>query len=115
MSIVPRTFVALSTAALLSGGAVPLAPAGAAPVTTRFSIPGALDFTVPPGVTRIAVLCPGFTADCLETIEEMGMTNKELFLESGGREYVMVPCLNQHAAWLDAMAAMVRRDASGWL
>lgn len=67
------------------------------------------------GVTRIAVMCPGFTADCLETIEEMGMTNRELFEHAGGRGYVMVPCVNEHPVWLDAMARLVGRDAPDWL
>ncbi len=67
------------------------------------------------GVSRIAVLCPGFTADCLETIEEMGMTNRELFEHAGGKAYRMIPCLNDHPAWLDAMARLVERDAAGWL
>ena len=67
------------------------------------------------GVTRVAVMCPGFTTDCLETIEEMGMTNRELFMRAGGREYVMVPCLNDDPRWIDAMARLVRRDASDWL
>ncbi|HEX6322488.1 MAG TPA: ferrochelatase [Vicinamibacterales bacterium] len=66
------------------------------------------------GVSRVAVMCPGFTADCLETIEEMGMTNRELFLGSGGSEYHLVPCLNDHPAWIDAMASIVEREAAGW-
>ena len=67
------------------------------------------------GVSRIAVICPGFTADCLETIEEMGMTNRELFEHQGGREYRMIPCVNDHPVWLDAMASLVERNAAGWL
>lgn len=67
------------------------------------------------GVSRIAVICPGFTADCLETIEEMGMTNREVFEHEGGHEYRMIPCLNDHPAWLDAMARIVERNAAGWL
>jgi len=66
------------------------------------------------GVTRVAVMCPGFTADCLETIEEMGMTNRELFLAAGGSEYHLVPCLNDHPAWIGAMASLVEREAAGW-
>lgn len=67
------------------------------------------------GVSRIAVICPGFTADCLETIEEMGMTNREMFEHEGGHEYRMIPCVNDHPAWLDAMASLVERNAGGWL
>jgi ferrochelatase len=64
---------------------------------------------------RLAVLCPGFTADCLETLEEMGMTNRELYQAAGGGEYRLVPCLNAHPAWLDAMANLARRELHGWL
>jgi protoporphyrin/coproporphyrin ferrochelatase len=65
-------------------------------------------------IPRLAVLCPGFTADCLETLEEMGMTNRELYGRARGREYRLVPCLNTHPVWLDAMAAIVRREMRGW-
>lgn len=67
------------------------------------------------GVSRVAVLCPGFTADCLETLEEMGMTNRELFLEAGGSEYHLVPCLNDHPAWIEAMTSIIEREAAGWV
>jgi ferrochelatase len=63
---------------------------------------------------RLAVVCPGFTADCLETLEEMGMTNRELYEKAGGGEYRIVPCLNDHSAWLAAMASLVRRELHGW-
>ncbi len=65
-------------------------------------------------IPRLAVLCPGFTADCLETLEEMGMTNRELYEAAGGGEYRLVPCLNTHPAWIDAMAAIVHRELHGW-
>lgn len=66
------------------------------------------------GVRTMAALCPGFTADCLETIEEMGMTNREFFLAAGGTDYVMVPCLNDDPAWIEGMARLVEREAAGW-
>jgi len=66
------------------------------------------------GVSRLAVLCPGFTADCLETLEEMGMTNRELYEAAGGGEYRLVPCLNVHPVWVDAMAAIVQHELRGW-
>jgi ferrochelatase len=65
-------------------------------------------------IPRLAVLCPGFTADCLETLEEMGMTNRELYEAAGGGEYRLLPCLNEHPAWIDAMAAIVQRELRGW-
>jgi len=64
---------------------------------------------------RLAIVCPGFTADCLETLEEMGMTNRELYQHAGGGEYRMVPCLNDHPAWLDAMATIATRELQGWI
>lgn len=53
-------------------------------------------------------LCPGFTADCLETIEEIGARERENFMHSGGGEMRLVPCLNEDPAWIEAMAALVR-------
>jgi len=67
------------------------------------------------GARSIAVMCPGFTADCLETLEEMGMTNRELFLEAGGDAYELIPCLNDDERWIDALHALVAREGTGWL
>jgi protoporphyrin/coproporphyrin ferrochelatase len=64
---------------------------------------------------RVAAICPGFTADCLETIEEMGMTNGELYERAGGGEYRLLPCVNAHPVWLDAMADIARRELAGWM
>lgn len=64
---------------------------------------------------RIMVACPGFTADCLETLEEIGITGREQFVERGGQSFARVPCLNDDAAWLDAMARIARRELAGWL
>jgi ferrochelatase len=66
-------------------------------------------------IPRLAVVCPGFTADCLETLEEMGMTNHELYAASGGGDYRLLPCLNTHPDWLAAMAILARRELSGWI
>lgn len=60
------------------------------------------------GLKRLAVMCPAFVADCLETLEEIGIAGKKTFLDHGGHAYVQVPCLNAHPAWLDALAAMVQ-------
>jgi ferrochelatase len=64
---------------------------------------------------RLLVLCPGFTADCLETIEEMGITNRGLYEKAGGGEYRLVPCLNDHPAWISALHALVLRELQGWV
>lgn len=63
---------------------------------------------------RVAVICPGFTADCLETIEEIGITGRERYHEAGGGEYRLLSCVNARPAWLDAMAAMAEREMGGW-
>ncbi|MCA9649240.1 MAG: ferrochelatase [Myxococcales bacterium] len=59
------------------------------------------------GVERLAVFCPAFVADCLETLEEIGMRAKEDFRAAGGKELVLVPSLNAHPAWVDAVVEMV--------
>jgi ferrochelatase len=65
-------------------------------------------------VRRLAVLCPGFTADCLETLDELGNEGQRQFRQGGGEELRLVPCLNRHPAWLDAMAVIVRQESAGW-
>ena len=59
------------------------------------------------GVKRLAVLTPSFTADCLETLEEIAMTGQESFRAAGGEDFRMVPCVNAHPRWVQAVAAMV--------
>lgn len=76
------------------------------------------DFEIPrlaqEGVKRLYVICPAFVADCLETIEEIGMRGRELFLEAGGKEFELVPCMNEHPEWIDALAGLARKTlASG--
>jgi ferrochelatase len=56
------------------------------------------------GVRHLAVLCPAFVADCVETLEEIGVGEKENFLRSGGKEFTLVPCVNAHPAWVQGMA-----------
>jgi len=65
------------------------------------------------GVKRLAILSPAFTADCLETLEELGMAGKESFLEHGGEDLMLVPSLNTHPAWVDAMAGLLARELEG--
>jgi protoporphyrin/coproporphyrin ferrochelatase len=60
------------------------------------------------GVRRLAVLCPSFTADCLETLEEIGMRGREQWQELGGKELLLVPCLNAHPHWVRALAGWIR-------
>ncbi|MFT6628196.1 MAG: ferrochelatase [Flavobacteriales bacterium] len=58
------------------------------------------------GAKNIAVLCPAFTADCLETIEEMGMEGREEFLKAGGEHFALIPCLNEHPSWMNAVVSI---------
>ena len=59
------------------------------------------------GVSRLLVLCPAFVADCLETLEEIGMRGRDSFLQAGGTELTLVPCMNEHPRWIDALQSMV--------
>jgi protoporphyrin/coproporphyrin ferrochelatase len=61
------------------------------------------------GIKRLLVICPAFVSDCLETIEEIGMRGRETFLKAGGDDLTLIPCLNEHPQWLDALEKMVRR------
>ena len=60
------------------------------------------------GVKKLLVMCPAFVSDCLETLEEIGMRAKEDFVEAGGEELILVPCLNDHSRWYDALEKMAR-------
>lgn len=64
---------------------------------------------------RVAVMCPGFTADCLETLEEIRLRGREQFESTGGKSYHAIPCLNVHPAWVDAMTAIATRELAGWV
>ncbi len=61
------------------------------------------------GVKRLAVLSPSFVTDCLETLEEIGITGRATFLEHGGRDFLLVPSLNAHSRWVDALARLIVR------
>jgi ferrochelatase len=59
------------------------------------------------GARRVDVFCPGFVADCLETLEEIGISGKNKFLQAGGGEFHLIPCLNESPEWIEALAAIV--------
>lgn len=59
------------------------------------------------GVKKVAVICPGFSADCLETIEEIGEENREIFLHEGGETFTYIPCLNEDPLHIEMMAELV--------
>ncbi len=64
---------------------------------------------------RIDVICPGFCADCLETLEEIAMEGKEIFTHAGGGEYHYIPALNENEAWIHAMTEIALENLQGWV
>jgi ferrochelatase len=67
------------------------------------------------GVKRVDVICPGFVADCLETLEEIALVCRNAFFARGGEVFHYLPCLNDDPGWIDALAAIIRRHLGGWL
>jgi len=67
------------------------------------------------GVKRIAVAAPGFSADCLETLEELGIRGRESFLESGGERFALLECLNDSPESMTMLEGLVTRELAGWL
>jgi protoporphyrin/coproporphyrin ferrochelatase len=67
------------------------------------------------GVRRVDVICPGFAADCLETLEEIGVECKGAFLNAGGKEFHYIPALNERPEWIAALGAVVRTHLGDWL
>ncbi len=66
------------------------------------------------GVKSVDVICPGFSADCLETLEEIQMENKELFIEAGGETFSYIPCLNDNKDHIDALCEILTAHMFGW-
>ncbi len=66
------------------------------------------------GVKRVDVICPGFSADCLETLEEMAMQNRDTFRDAGGEQYRYIPALNDRADHITALADLIMRHVQGW-
>jgi ferrochelatase len=66
------------------------------------------------GIRRVDVLCPGFAADCLETLEEIAIEGKAAFQKAGGDEYHLIPCLNDDEGWIRALETLVLRHLQGW-
>ena len=67
------------------------------------------------GVRRVDVICPGFAADCLETLEEIGIEGRKIFLGAGGGEFHLLPCLNERDDWIGALADIVRQHLADWV
>jgi ferrochelatase len=67
------------------------------------------------GVRRIAVITPGFSADCLETLEEIAQENAEIFKHNGGEQFSFIPCLNDSDPGMDVIRQLVLRELQGWI
>jgi protoporphyrin/coproporphyrin ferrochelatase len=67
------------------------------------------------GVTRIAIAAPGFSADCVETVEELGIRGRETFMASGGERFARLDCLNDSPEGMTMLEGLVRRELAGWL
>jgi ferrochelatase len=67
------------------------------------------------GTKRIAVAAPGFSADCLETLEELAMEGKEQFIEAGGEQFAALACLNAREHGMAMLEAIIRRELGGWI
>lgn len=66
------------------------------------------------GVQNVDILCPGFPADCLETLEEIAMEGKTEFIQAGGKNYCYIPCLNERDDWIHALADLAATHLQGW-
>ena len=67
------------------------------------------------GVKSVQICCPGFSADCLETLEEIEVENRDYFLNAGGEKFEYSPALNDHVEHIGMMGALVTQHASDWL
>jgi protoporphyrin/coproporphyrin ferrochelatase len=67
------------------------------------------------GVRRIAIVTPGFSADCLETLEEIAQENAEIFKHNGGEQFAAIPCLNDSDPGMDVIRKLVLRELQGWI
>jgi ferrochelatase len=63
----------------------------------------------------MAVVAPGFSADCLETLEELDVENRNYFLNGGGASFAYIPALNDSAGGMAVIEAVVRRELAGWI
>lgn len=66
------------------------------------------------GIDRVDVMCPGFTSDCLETLEEIGMEARAAYLAAGGKTFHYIPCLNDRHEWITALVDVALRHLQGW-
>lgn len=81
---------------------------GPATDTTLEELPGQ-------GVKKVAILAPGFSADCLETLEELAIRGRESFVEAGGTHFAYLPCLNDSAVGIEMLRTLLARELEGWV
>ncbi|MDH5205252.1 MAG: ferrochelatase, partial [Hylemonella sp.] len=66
------------------------------------------------GIGRVDVVCPGFTSDCLETLEEIALEARQAFLTAGGKDFHYIACLNDSADWITALGRLSEQHLAGW-
>jgi ferrochelatase len=76
---------------------------------------GILESLPEQGIKRIVVVCPGFSADCLETLEEVALEGRDTFLEHGGTDFAYLPCLNASDTGIEMLQALLARELAGWV
>jgi len=67
------------------------------------------------GVKRLAIVTPGFAADCIETLEEIAEENRDIFLENGGETFSYIPCLNDSEDGIKVLVHLIERELEGWM
>jgi ferrochelatase len=63
----------------------------------------------------VAIVAPGFSADCLETLEELNIRGRESFLSAGGTDFAYLPCLNDSTTGIELLRTIIRRELEGWI
>jgi ferrochelatase len=76
--------------------------------TTLAALPGQ-------GKTKVAIFAPGFSADCLETLEELAIRGRDTFVEAGGTDFAYLPCLNDSPVGLEMLRSIIARELEGWV
>jgi ferrochelatase len=76
---------------------------------------GTLKTLAAEGIERIAVVCPGFASDCLETLEELAMAGRDTFLGHGGSHFAYIPCLNASDGGVEMLQTLLARELAGWV
>ena len=67
------------------------------------------------GIKRVAVAAPGFSADCIETLEELGIRGRKTFEQAGGEQFALLDCLNDSPESIDMITKLISRELAGWL